>query len=146
MLALAIPCHGELGGREQVVPGLGVGERIDRGGGPPGVLLGAPDRVGHAAIALDQLQGRADAERILADSFLLTALGKARRALTEGWTTDQLADEVRKHLPKKRQGRKPVPAFAKALRKVARTRASTVVSEPVSSAADWMTRSAWVRV
>jgi hypothetical protein len=44
----------------------------------------------------------------------------ARRALSEGWPSQILAEEVSKLLPKSRRGRKPSPHFVKAIRRVAK--------------------------
>lgn len=53
----------------------------------------------------------------------------ARRAVAEGWTVRHLMTEVRKRLPRSRRGRKPLPAFAKAIAKVAKTAAPSLVEE-----------------
>ncbi len=44
----------------------------------------------------------------------------ARRAVREEWPSRVLGKEVRKLLPKSRQGRRPLPSFAKAIRGVAK--------------------------
>lgn len=48
----------------------------------------------------------------------------ARQALDEGWSTRHLTEEVKKLAPKKRGGRKPIPAVVKIVRVFAKASAS----------------------
>ncbi len=53
----------------------------------------------------------------------------ARRALAEGWTSQSLAGEVRKLLPRSRPGRKPLPPLVKGMRRVVKAVELTLAEE-----------------